>query len=84
MQEAQVPMAHTQRAVRRKEGAALTGDTRLLEVKDLEKAEQELTVAEDDGIKMEPFNLKVGRKRAIGGRGVVVWAAFLSLWRHVV
>ncbi|KAK2078813.1 hypothetical protein QBZ16_003653 [Prototheca wickerhamii] len=63
VQEAQVAMAHTQRAVRRKEGTALTGDTRLLEVEDLEKAEQELTVAEDDGIKLEPFNLKEERER---------------------
>lgn len=83
MQEAQVPMAHTQRAVRRKEGAALTGDTRLLEVKDLEKAEQELTVAEDDGIKMEPFNLKVGRKRLVG-EVLSYGQHFFSLWRHVV
>lgn len=83
VQEAQVAMAHTQRAVRRKEGTALTGDTRLLEVEDLEKAEQELTVAEDDGIKLEPFNLKVGRKRLVG-EVLSYGQHFFSLWRHVV
>lgn len=66
IQESQVATAHTKRVSRRAEAGGAAADTRILGVKDLEKAEQDLTVTEEDGIKIEPFNLKViteGRRR---------------------
>lgn len=54
VKESMVGMAHTRRAARRK-GAAV-GDTDIVE--DVEDIEEELEQEEEDGIKLEAFNLK--------------------------
>jgi CD2 antigen cytoplasmic tail-binding protein 2 len=59
VKESLVGMAQTKRAVKRK-GDDLA-DTDL--VKNVEQAEEDLEVEEDDGIQLEAFNLKEERRR---------------------
>ncbi|KFM25007.1 CD2 antigen cytoplasmic tail-binding protein 2 [Auxenochlorella protothecoides] len=61
VQESLVPMAQTQRAAKRK--GAKDADTSILEVSELQRAEEELEAQEDDGVKLEAFNLKEERAR---------------------
>lgn len=64
----------------------LVADTTLLGVSELERAEVELTAHEEDGIKLEPFNLKVVRV-CVCARACVWWwggkggGGWLRLWR---
>lgn len=56
VKESMVGMAHSKRAAKRKGGGV--GDTDIVE--DVEGIEEELEQAEEDGIQLEAFNLKVG------------------------
>ena len=65
MKESLVGMAQTRRAAKRK-GAV--DDTDIVE--DVEGIEEELEVEEEDGIKLEAFNLKLGAaRRVLAGAG---------------
>lgn len=59
IKESLVGMAQTKRAAKRKGGGV--GDTDLVD--DVERVEEELEVEEEDGIKLEAFNLKEERQR---------------------
>ena len=61
IKESLVGMAQTKRAAKRKGGPSSVADTDLVD--DVQRIEEELEIEEEDGIKLEAFNLKEERQK---------------------